>query len=906
MMLPDRQRWQRLSPLLDELLDLGPAQQAARLDQLHAEDPALAAELAALHEAHRCVEGARFLEGVVEDMAPVAPRAEPPTLAGQRLGPYTLLDPLGQGGTGSVWRARRDDGRFETLVAVKLLHLSLVGQAPARRFRHEGLILGRLTHPCIAHLLDAGVSAGGQPYLVLELVEGERIDHYCDSRRLTIEQRLALFADVLAAVSHAHSHLIIHRDIKPTNILVDKTGRVKLLDFGIAKMIEDEAWDTGLTAITRDGGGQSLTPEYAAPEQWRGEPVTTATDVYALGVLLYQLLVGRHPTAPDDAAAQQVMQTTLEREPIRLSAVCSAAAALARETTPPKLARRLHGDLSNIAARALRKTPSHRYPTVDALAEDLRRYRDHEPVAAHADAWSYRLGKFARRHRAAVAAGAISTVAIVAGLAGTLTQARIAGQARDHAVRQLVQTKAVQEVLEFLISSTADRPLGTMELLDRAGDMANAQFADDPGVKARLQLTLADIYGEIDAQDKTFDMLAQAKLSAQQAGDVDLQAEQACAEAAETELEPDAARAAERFERAMATLRERADGDMSTLAYCHHRRALRSFELGAYPQVMTDEHRALALLEQSRVGNRTLQVSMRQNLAGALARTGDLNAALEQIQSTIDELNAMGRSHTIGMLTELNNQGVLLARSGDPLRALAAFDRAVESTPDGTAAQGSTPASFVNRAKMLLELGRGAEAQQAIAQALSSAAERGDTRSPPFSVIALAWCAPGELAQCERRFEAARDRLATLLPPTHPTLGNADVNHARMVLDAGLPERAKPLLERALSTFGPPGRGEPGRIRALTLLAKAELQLGHTSAALELADRAVQEARMAATGFAHSEWLGSALLAQGMALRAHGDERAPAVLREALAQLQPTVGDAAPAVIEARRLLATR
>lgn len=898
MMLPDRQRWQRLSPLLDELLDMAPAQQATRLAELRAEDPALATELAALHEAHQCVEEVRFLEGV----AAVAPPAESPTLAGQRLGPYTLVAPLGHGGTGSVWCARRDDGRFETQVAVKLLHLSLVGQAPARRFRHEGLILGRLTHPSIAHLLDAGVSEGGQPYLVLELVDGERIDHYCDSRRLTIEQRLALFAEVLAAVSHAHSHLVIHRDIKPTNILVDKDGRVKLLDFGIAKMVEDEAWDTGLTAITRDGGGQSLTPEYAAPEQWRGEPVTTATDVYALGVLLYQLLSGRHPTAPDDATAQQVMQTTLEREPIRLSAVCSEAAALARETTPPKLARRLQGDLTNIAARALRKTPSHRYVTVDALAEDLRRHRDHEPVAAHGDAWLYRLGKFARRHRAAVAAGAISTVAIVA---GTLAQARIAGHERDR-VRQRVQTEAVEEFLTFMISSTANRPLNTVELLDRAGQLANAQFADDPAVRARLQLTLSGIYSEIDAQDKTFELLAQAKLSAQQAGDTDLLAQAECAEISEIDLEPDGDRAAERFERTMAALRTQAGGDTSTLAYCHHTRALRAFELGAYPQALTDERQALALLDQSRVGNRTLQISMRQNLAGALAKTGDLSAALEQMQSTIDELNALGRTHTIGMLTELNNQGVLLARAGDPLRALAAFDRAIESTPDGTAAQGSTPASFVNRAKMLLELGRVAEAQQAIAQALSSAAERGDTRSPPFSVIALAWCAPGELAQCERRVEAARDRLAALLPPSHPTLGNADVNHARMVLDAGLPERAKPLVERALSTFGPPGRGEPGRIRALTLLARAELQLGHAPAALELAERAVQEARMEATGFAHSEWLGSALLAQGVALRARGDERAPAVLREALAQLEPTVGDAAPSVIEARRLLTVR
>ncbi|WP_374562912.1 protein kinase [Ideonella sp.] len=902
LMLPDRERWQQLSPLLDELLDLAPAPQAARLAALRAEQPALAAELALLLDAHHSAAEARFLDGTAA--AAAAPIAESPTLAGQRLGPYTLMAPLGQGGTGSVWRARRDDGRFDAHVAVKLLHLSLVGQAPAQRFRREGQILARLTHPNIAHLLDAGVSEGGQPYLVLELVDGERIDHYCDRRRLTVEQRLALFADVLSAVSHAHRHLVIHRDIKPTNILVDEGGRVKLLDFGIAKIVEDETWALGSTAITREGGGQSFTPEYAAPEQWRGEPVTTATDVYALGVLLYQLLAGRHPTAPEQATAQQVMQSTLRVEPARLSAACSTAAAAARETTPPKLARRLQGDLANIAARALSKAPSHRYATVDALAEDLRRHRDHEPVGARPDAWAYRLGKFVRRHRAAVGAGVLSTVAIAAGLAGTLSQARIAEHERDRAVRQLVQTEAVEEFLTFLISSTANRPLSTLELLERAGQLANAQFADAPAIKARLELTLSGVYSEIDAQDKTLALLTQARASAQRAGDVDLQAQIECAEVSETDLEPDSKRAAARYDRAMDTLRAHAAGDTVTLAYCHHTRAMRAFELGDYPQALTDERRALELMGESRPGNRTLWVAMRQGLAGALAKTGDLGAALEQLQAAIDELNAMGRAHTIGASTLLNNQGVLLSRAGDPLRALAAFDGAIEGMQDGGGVDAATPASLGNRARTLLELGRITEAQQALEQALASAAARGDTRSPPFSITAFGWCAPGDLAACEQRFEAAHERMVAQLPPSHPGLANADLNHARMLMDAGQVERAKPLLERAMSIYAQSDGGEPGRIRALTLLARSELQLGHTPAALAQAQRAVQEARAAAVGIAHSQWLGHALLAQGLALRAAADTRAPAVLREALAQLQPTVGDRAAAVIELRGLLA--
>ena len=195
---------------------------------------------------------------------------------------------------GSVWLARRSDGRFEGLVAVKLLNVSLIGRAGEERFRREGSILARLTHPNIARLTDAGVSTSGQPYIVLEYVDGERIDQYCDARRLGVEQRLRLFLDVCAAVARAHANLVVHRDIKPSNVLVAKDGQVKLLDFGIAKLIEEETGSGEASALTREGG-RALTPEFAAPEQLTGGAVTTATDVHALGTLLYLLLAGQHP-----------------------------------------------------------------------------------------------------------------------------------------------------------------------------------------------------------------------------------------------------------------------------------------------------------------------------------------------------------------------------------------------------------------------------------------------------------------------------------------------------------------------------------------------------------------------------------------------------------------------------------
>jgi serine/threonine-protein kinase len=903
----DSAHWQQLSQLLDEMLELPPAARAERLRALAQEDDTLASELAVLVAAHAKADDEQFLAGVA-DAGDAAPHGEHATLAGQRLGAYTLVSMLGQGGTGSAWLARRDDGRYEGRVAIKLLHLSLLGRAQAERFRREGAILARLSHPNIARLLDAGVSEAGQPYLVLELVDGERIDRWCDANALTIEQRLDLFDDVLAAVAHAHSHLVVHRDIKPTNILVDRDGRVKLLDFGIAKFVEEQspAADSTLT----QEGGHSFTPEYAAPEQWRGETPTTATDVYALGVLLHHLLVGRHPTSPPGANAQQAMRATLDVDPVPLSRALESDAALAqaaatRTTTAPKLARALRGDLEHIVLRALRKAPRQRYPTVDALAEDLRRLRAHEPVSARAGAWAYRTGKFLRRHRVGVTAGALASVVALVGAAGTLWQAQRAEKERDRAMRQFTQAEAVEEFMTFLLAGSEDRAFTTTELLDRGTAVADVQFADDPGAAARLQFALSGIYSEIDAIEKTGELLAKALASAKRAGDLDLQAQIECAAAAEVALEADNARATARFERALASVESRGGGgDAETLAYCHHTRALRAFEVGDYALALADEHTALALLGTPRPGNRTLQIAMRQQLAGALSKTGDLHGAIEQMQGAIAELQAMGRLQTVGAQTVLNNLGVLLVRAGQPLRALATFDRALAAHGAISDSDESTPALSSNRAKVLADLGRGPEGQQALDHSLAVAAARGDTRSPPFSISNFAWCPPGQLDACERRLAEARRQLEAILPPGHAALATSDLSLARMALAQGEPARARAPLERALALYGDSQPVNPERIGALAQLARVQLQLGDATAALALAERAVRLGRAAAAGFESTSWLGQALLAQGRVLRHLGDPRADAVLAEAAAQLDGSLGPAAETSREAHALLA--
>ncbi|MCC7241086.1 MAG: serine/threonine protein kinase [Acidobacteria bacterium] len=393
--LADRQ------PLSRHCAGLPPAEREVWLAALGRSNPVLAEDIDRWLAECAALEGNGFLE----DGAAVSPaRASP---AGLQLGAYRLVEPIGHGGMGTVWAVERTDGRFERRVAVKLLSAALVGHQGEARFAREGRILGRLVHPQIARLLDAGVSSIGQPYLVLELVDGEAIDRYCDRLRLGVEDRVRLFLAVLGPVAHAHANLVVHRDLKPSNVFVTSAGDVRLLDFGIARLLDAEHSAEG-AALTHDGDSV-LTPAYAAPEQVTGAEVTTATDVYALGVLLYVLLPGRHPAQDALASPASLVRSIVEEEPPRMSTVVTtgpSASDLAwrRGIVPSRLRAALRGDLDVIVSNALQKQPGDRYVSVALLAEDLRRYLQHEPIAARAGSVVYRAATFARRYRVAVTA----------------------------------------------------------------------------------------------------------------------------------------------------------------------------------------------------------------------------------------------------------------------------------------------------------------------------------------------------------------------------------------------------------------------------------------------------------------------------------------------------------------------
>src|ERR1700720_835836 len=300
-------QWQALSPRLDEALEMTDVERSSWLSSLQSENPTLAYQLEILLREHRELSEEGFLEASAFELP------GRPGLAGQTLGVYTLISQIGQGGMGTVWLAERIDGRFERRVAVKVLNIALMGKGGEERFKREGRILGRLTHPHIAELIDAGVSLTGQPFLVLEYVDGDHIDRYCDQNRLDVRARVRLFVDALRAVAHAHANLIVHRDLKPSNILVRTDGQAKLLDFGIAKLLECDG-QSGEAPLTLEGG-RALTPEYVAPEQLKGEPVTSAPDVYASGVLLYVLLTGHHPTGAAPRTPAGLVKAILDTEP---------------------------------------------------------------------------------------------------------------------------------------------------------------------------------------------------------------------------------------------------------------------------------------------------------------------------------------------------------------------------------------------------------------------------------------------------------------------------------------------------------------------------------------------------------------------------------------------------------------
>ncbi len=513
------ENWQTISKLLDQALDLPREARDSWLEALPEPDSAFREQLREMLAHQAAAETADFLETLPKLTAAQDSSEVPPSLAGAatdlRVGPYRLLRELGRGGMAVVWLAERADGQFTRTVALKVPLAMHAGSELAQRFARERDILAKLEHPHIARFYDAGVAADGTPYLAMEFIEGRPIDAFCDARQLNVRARLGLFRQVLDAVQYAHARLVIHRDLKPSNILVTGDGEVHLLDFGIAKLLgnDDTAAETQLTEVH----GRALTPSYASPEQIRGESLTTATDIYSLGVVLYQLLTGARPYKLKTSSPAQLELAIAEAEVLRPSAAITAAGAAARGTTAPKLAKALHGDLDTILLKALKKDPGDRYTSAGAFAEDLRRYGDGEPVQARPDSAWYRTRKFIGRNRLAVASAAVVVIALAAGMSVALWQYQQAIEQARIAREEAKTAAAVQGFMEdiFKTNSTDNpdperaRKTTAEELLDIAGKKMEGAMLDAPKARLNMLSILEELYEQLGLNGKA---IATAKL----------------------------------------------------------------------------------------------------------------------------------------------------------------------------------------------------------------------------------------------------------------------------------------------------------------------------------------------------------------------------------------------------------
>jgi eukaryotic-like serine/threonine-protein kinase len=511
--------WSRIEAILDDVLERDPADRAEAIARACGDDLELRARVEALVAADTDAGG--FLETPAAEYAAAVVHAASQVSAagagddsGDRVGPYRIIREIGHGGMGRVFLASRADGQFDQLVALKLVRSGPYGGEILDRFLRERQILARLQHPNIARLLDGGVTGDGRPYFAMEYVDGEPITTYCHARGLDLDRRLDLFTAVVDAVQYAHQNLVVHRDLKPSNTLVTANGEVKLLDFGIAKVLHQDDDAAGEATLTRLGTGP-MTPEYAAPEQVRGEPVTTATDVYALGALAYELVTGRGPHALTRLTAAEVERVITQRDVdrpshavVRGSTADGAADNPAARTHRLKLGRQLKGDLDTIILKALQKDPARRYASAGAFVDDIRRYRRGLPIAARRDSFGYRAGKFVRRNALGVAAGGLVAASLVAGLIGTAWQARVASREAAKAREVSRFLTSLFEVADPARASADD--ITARELVGRGAARIETELADQPEIQSEMMLLLGRISRELSQYDRAQTLLDRA------------------------------------------------------------------------------------------------------------------------------------------------------------------------------------------------------------------------------------------------------------------------------------------------------------------------------------------------------------------------------------------------------------
>lgn len=881
-------RWARLSALFDELVDIEDGARSARLDALRASDPALAAELATMLQGD-AVGGPLDRSELGLALLPADAAEAIPDRGGEVVGANRLLQRVGRGGMGEVYLAERIAGDFEQRVAVKLLRRGMDSEALLARFARERRILAQLEHPDIARLLDGGLAADGTPYFSMEYVDGSTITEYAREHALDPRQRVQLLLQAAEAVAYAQSRLVVHRDLKPSNLMVDRDGRVRVLDFGIAKLLDDRDGE----ALTATGVGV-LTPAYAAPEQVRGDPVTTATDVYALGGVLFELLTGR-PPHPNRGSTPAAWLRALEHEPLERPSTLlrdSGAAQLAvayGDASRERVLRDLRGDLDLIVTTALQGDPARRYASAADLALDLRRWLDARPIAARPDTAGYRLRRFVARHRFGVGSASAVLLALIAGFGLALWQAGIAREqaaiAREAARRADAEAARAQLVKEFVLSLYGEQdPVARAqaqarsprELVVAGIERARNQFAAEPALRSDLltdlgevqaalgdasgaQATLGEALAEREQRlgaDHPQTAITRSALGAAQNAANQFAAGRASLDAALAVLDPrpEFAFAAARAELSLAHAVMLIDGAAAALPHVEraHQRllALRGpddpetltalgrsgtllEQLDRLPEAQQTFERVLAGLERSLGAEHARLVVPGATLADILRRTQQYDAARALLERVIGIARSqLGEGHPL-LGSTLMRYGDLLRRIGDYPAAQAALDQAAACFPPGAPQLGQIA---LYRGGVLRAQGRHAEAEPAFGDAHRRflAALGPDNLFPWMAAVqhGSALATLGREQQALAVLTAALERLEAITGADSMDSANAVAALGAVHAGEGRHAEALPLLQRAADTLAARlGEADPNSAAARLELARTQRALGHSEAA---------------------------------------------------------------------------
>ncbi|HTT11260.1 MAG TPA: protein kinase [Burkholderiaceae bacterium] len=895
--------WSAVSPLLDEALDL-PTEEArqAWLHNLPAHARPYRETLEQLLHDHARAQTADFLQTPAGSAlrAAHAGRADPEP-SGRIIGPYRLLRELGRGGMGRVWLAERTDGLVKRPVALKLPHPGLAARGFAERLARERDILAALSHPHIARLYDAGITADGQPFIALEYIEGRTIIEDCDAGRRSVRERIELFLQVLEAVQYAHAHLVIHRDLKPSNVLVDAQAQVRLLDFGVAKLLVHGHGEP--TELTLDAG-RALTPEYASPEQILGRTLGTASDVYSLGILLYQLLAGRRPYELARQHQASLELAILNVDVPRPSAAIAKEpeAAAARGATAPLLARTLRGDLDTIVLKALKASPEERYETAAALSADLQRYLDGEPVQARPDSRLYVLRKFVARNRLAVAAAAASVIAITVAAVGFAIEARVAIRERDYARALADRSDATARFLNDLLveAGQSKGPVSIDDLLSQSEKLVRIGYRDNPDHRAAVLDQLAMYYATVGNHAKAADLMAQALSAASGSSDPALIDQLRCNEAMTM---ADLGRIDEAKARLETTLAHEFP-DPRVRVVCILYRSFIAHNTNDREGSMRYAEQALAALR----GQSDPLPELEAQILGTLAVAYQDNArnvdADRQFAAAMRKYVELGRDGGHVAVTVRNNWATLHGDAGQPKRALALFDEIIQITQrDDPSAQ--VPLYLLNnRAFMLRTIGRYEEAAAGYSAALAGARKQGNFVSTATALLGLTGLARerGEIAAAERLLAEARQVVEARLPAGATAVARMWLERGHLDLAQGRADDAFSAFDIAVKSPGPLA----GRVSALGGRAQSELKLGRIEGANADARRALELAQSLQAGNAYSARTGSAWLDLSRVLLAQGDRAgASHALQSAIEHLSNTVDAGQLQLVAARAALSS-